>query len=207
MDEEAKIRQFAEVAKTIFAPAYPAVARQIINTLGIKQGMALEVGIGPGLLAYELVKQSELKVFALDNKFKALVLAKEILNEKGADFQRLYLCCGDVLNLPFPNHTFNLVCSRGSFFFWQDKIKGLKEIYRVLRPGGRAMIGGGFGKKEIKEEICVKIKTVYPDWEKRVAKRRREFSQERLYHLALKAGIKDPTVIYDEINMWIVFAK
>ncbi len=207
MNEEAKIRQFAEVAKTIFAPAYPAVARQIINTLGIRQGMALEVGTGPGLLAYELVKQSELRVFALDNKFKALVLAKEILHEKGADFYRLYLCCGNALNLPFPNHTFDLVCSRGSFFFWQDKIKGLKEVYRVLRPGGRAMIGGGFGKKEIKEEIRVKIKTVYPDWEERVAKRRREFSQEKLYQLALKAGIQNPTIIYDEVNMWIVFTK
>ena len=37
--------------------------------------------------------------------------------------------------------------------------------------------------------------------------RRKEFSQERLNQLALKAGIKNPTVIYDEVNMWIVFTK
>lgn len=37
------------------------------------------------------------------------------------------------------------VSSRGSIFFWDDPVKGLREVYRVPRPGGKAHIGGGAG--------------------------------------------------------------
>ena len=52
---------------------------------------------------------------------------------------------------PLPDASVDLVVSRGSIFFWSDSPKGLREVYRILRPGCRALIGGGFG-------------TSYPDW-------------------------------------------
>ena len=47
--------------------------------------------------------------------------------------------------MPFPDDTVDLVVSRGSIFFWDDPAKGLSEVARVLRPGGKAYIGGGAG--------------------------------------------------------------
>jgi SAM-dependent methyltransferase len=47
--------------------------------------------------------------------------------------------------MPFPDNSVDLVVSRGSIFFWNDPVQGLKEVYRVLRPGGKAYIGGGAG--------------------------------------------------------------
>jgi hypothetical protein len=39
-----------------------------------------------------------------------------------------------------------LVVSRGSLWFWDDQVKGPQEIYRVLKPGGVAFVGGGLGR-------------------------------------------------------------
>ena len=39
-----------------------------------------------------------------------------------------------------------MVVSRGSYQFWGDRERGFKEVYRVLKPGGTAIIGRGFSK-------------------------------------------------------------
>ena len=52
---------------------------------------------------------------------------------------------GDVENLPYPEAMFNMVISNMSFQFFPDKLKALKEIHRVMTPGGRMgqLFGGG----------------------------------------------------------------
>lgn len=52
---------------------------------------------------------------------------------------------GDVENLPYPDAMFNMVISNMSFQFFPDKLRALKEIHRVMTPGGRMgqLFGGG----------------------------------------------------------------
>ena len=50
---------------------------------------------------------------------------------------------GDVLDIPFPDDTFDLVTSGGVLLaFWSDeaRLKALSEVHRVLRPGGRFLL-------------------------------------------------------------------
>jgi SAM-dependent methyltransferase len=48
-------------------------------------------------------------------------------------------------SIPLPNESVDVVVSRGSFYSWKDRAHGPREIWRILRPAGRAMIGGGSG--------------------------------------------------------------
>jgi ubiquinone/menaquinone biosynthesis C-methylase UbiE len=47
---------------------------------------------------------------------------------------------GDALDLPFPNESFDRVTSRLGVMFFADLPRALREIHRVLRPGGRVAL-------------------------------------------------------------------
>lgn len=44
------------------------------------------------------------------------------------------------MGLSFENATFDIVISLASIKHWPDKVLGLKEIARVLVPGGRSLV-------------------------------------------------------------------
>jgi ubiquinone/menaquinone biosynthesis C-methylase UbiE len=54
---------------------------------------------------------------------------------------RLHFEVADVAKLPFPDAHFDVVLSSGSIKHWPDPVAGLRELHRVLGPGGRAFIG------------------------------------------------------------------
>lgn len=47
---------------------------------------------------------------------------------------------GDASRLPWPDGSFSVVTSMGSFVVFPEPLETLKEMCRVLRPGGRAVI-------------------------------------------------------------------
>jgi ubiquinone/menaquinone biosynthesis C-methylase UbiE len=52
------------------------------------------------------------------------------------DFKR-----GDASQLPWEDGSFSVVTSMGSFTMFPDPLQALKEMHRVLRPGGRVVVG------------------------------------------------------------------
>jgi len=47
---------------------------------------------------------------------------------------------GEASQLPWEDNRFSVVTSMGSFIAFPKPLESLKEIYRVLRPGGRAVV-------------------------------------------------------------------
>lgn len=128
-----------------FAPLYPALARQIVEDYGITEGVCVDVGGGCGSLAMELAKITDLTVYVLDIDPVAVALCNLLAEEAGlAD--RVRGVQGDAQDMLFRDGFADLVVSRGSIFFWPDPDAGIRESYRILKPGGVAFVGGGFSR-------------------------------------------------------------
>jgi SAM-dependent methyltransferase len=88
----------------------------------------LEVGCGWGAFAARVAEETSADVVALDLSPRMVELACE----RGVDAR-----VGDVQALPFSDGTFDCVVANWMLYHVPDVDRGLSEIARVLRPGGR----------------------------------------------------------------------
>ena len=140
------------VARTLHQPMYDYYAHKIKETTGITKGVCLDVGSGGGYLGLSLAKITALDFIFLDISQKALDKATKNIAEDSLQ-ARAKTLLADVHRIPLRDHSIDLVISRGSIPFWKDPQKALGEIYRVLKKGGKAYVGGGKGSPEVLEEI------------------------------------------------------
>lgn len=111
---------------------------------GIAGGRCLDVAVGTGDLAIELARhrgsrQADLRITGID-------LSREMMRLGGQKVEKLGLqdCItfmhGSALELPFPDNSFDVVtCAYGVRNF-SDTDRGLREMQRVMKQGGRLMI-------------------------------------------------------------------
>ncbi len=196
--------EFDKIVREVFAPVYPVIARKIVEIAGIREGTCIDIGTGTGALAIAIAKITNLKVYALDISRKALEIVERHIKKEKLD-SRIVPVLGDVHNMPFKSNVIDLIVSRGSVSFWEDKVKAFKEIYRVLRFGGIAFIGGGFGTKELKERILEEMKKRNPEWINERGKTRR--IKKDIDKILSNAKIRSYEIIDDEANFWIVIKK
>lgn len=107
---------------------------------GITRGRALEIGPGPGYLGLEWLKKTEgTTLCGLEISPDMIRVAERNAIAYGLASRSRYLR-GDASVLPFPDGDFDAVFSNGSLHEWSDPGSIFKEIYRVLKPGGRFFI-------------------------------------------------------------------
>ncbi len=96
-----------------------------------------DVACGPGTLSF-VAAQAGATVLALD--FAQNMLAK--LQERAAreGQTRIQASCGDGQALPWPDAQLDAVFSMFGLIFFPDRARGLREMHRVLKPGGRAFV-------------------------------------------------------------------
>ncbi len=97
----------------------------------------LEVAPGPGYLAIELAKVGQYQISGLDISRTFVEIAREKARATAVDvdFQQ-----GDVAHMPYENDTFDFIVCRAAFKNFSNPAGGLKEMYRVLKSGGTALI-------------------------------------------------------------------
>ena len=112
------------------------VVKKLDDLLGQPDAIALDLCCGTGDLALELADRA--RVVGCDFCHPMLVLGREKITERAV--ARASLTEGDALRLPFEDSCFNVVTIAFGLRNLADVERGLAEIFRVLKPGGRAAI-------------------------------------------------------------------
>jgi ubiquinone/menaquinone biosynthesis C-methylase UbiE len=102
-----------------------------------KGGDVLEVAPGPGFLAIEMARSGSFRVTGLDISKTFVALARKNAEEAGvrAEFRE-----GNASEMPFAANAFDLLVCRAAFKNFSQPEKALREMRRVLRPGGTGVI-------------------------------------------------------------------
>nr|WP_198980985.1 class I SAM-dependent methyltransferase [Herbaspirillum sp. ASV7] len=103
----------------------------------IPQARVLDLGCGGGHASFAVAPVVE-KVIAYDLSAEMLDVVASAARERGLD--NLAVRQGSADRLAFPDASFDLVCTRFSVHHWRNVPQALREILRVLKPGGRFIV-------------------------------------------------------------------
>ena len=116
---------------------------RLADLAGVKDGMAaLDLACGTGDIAFELARRGA-SVTGLDLTLRMLQLARA----KAGAGRRVRFVTGDLMALPFPDRSFDLVTTGYGLRNVPDLQTAIDEIARVLKPGGR-MLSLDFNKPQ-----------------------------------------------------------
>jgi ubiquinone/menaquinone biosynthesis C-methylase UbiE len=99
-------------------------------------GQVLEVGCGAGWEAVRWARAG-MAVTGIDLSDAALALATRNLEHNGLDGTLMW---GNAEELPFEDDTFDVVSSLGVLHQTESTEAAVREVHRVLKPGGQAMV-------------------------------------------------------------------
>jgi len=142
---EANALGMIRASRGTLSPVYTPLAEQIVTDFNLreKEGIGIDIGSGPGTLILELCKHTRLHWINADINPHFFPHFYKQAQQRGFG-HRVSAVFADAGALPFRDNYADIIVSRGSFPFWQDKTRAFSEIYRVLKPGAVAYIGRGF---------------------------------------------------------------
>jgi SAM-dependent methyltransferase len=115
--------------------------RIAVERLAVQAGEAvLEVGCGHGRTLARIAKTPCGFLAGIDQSEVMIRLARRRLRRWIED-GRAELSLSASSALPYPDARFDAALAVHVLYFWEDAIADLREIRRVLRPGGRALLG------------------------------------------------------------------
>ncbi len=115
---------------------FDVLARRISQIVPVG-GKVLEVAPGPGFLAVEIARRGKYRVSGVDISKTFVEIERANAQEAGVeiDFRQ-----GDSADLPFQDASFDFVICTAAFKNFARPVRALGEMYRVLRPQGKALV-------------------------------------------------------------------
>lgn len=150
---------YGEMADWVMTP----FAKKALEILPAdKSASVVDVACGTGILTCMMANLVN-NVHALD--FSADMLADLRTRLAKREIQNVEITHGDGQNLPFKDNSFNDAFSLFGLMFFPDRIKGFKELYRVLKPNGIAVVSSwaSMEKSTLMQATSAAIKAALPD--------------------------------------------
>ena len=148
-------------------------------------GLTLDLGCGTGYLSRKLrLAAPEMQIIGLDCAFSMAYASQS---------HTAFSLCADAHLLPFEKNSFDLILSNMAIQ-WCDFNQVLREVYRVLAPGGRWFFSS------VGPDTLLELRSAWAVVDNKPHVH--EFAD--LHHLGdsmLKLGFKDPVLDIDRINM------
>ncbi len=119
--------------RRIFDPAHVA-ALDAVTATGAAPSTLLDIGCGTGRLLRDVhARWPQARLLGVDPAEGMIVVARKLTPEAT-------LLMGSAEALPLGGASVDVALSTLSFHHWRDQAAGLREIARVLRPGGRFIL-------------------------------------------------------------------
>lgn len=129
----------------LFHGLHRAVARDVVAIVGDRAATVIDVGAGPGDLLGEIKRRAP-GVIAVGVDPSSEM--RDVAASRG-----IREIDGRAEAMPFADASIDLIVSTLSAHHWDDPVAALRELRRVLRPGGQARIYdvrfAGYGRDEV----------------------------------------------------------
>lgn len=128
------------------------MARDILKHSGVTKGYCLLLNIDSAQLAYELARQSELHVLAIDPDARKVDQARSRISRTGLYGQRIAIHQGDLEATPYQDYCANLIVYQMPESVDQVPTRAA-ELKRLLRPGKGKLILFQAGDKPLAQKL------------------------------------------------------
>jgi Methylase involved in ubiquinone/menaquinone biosynthesis len=146
-------------SKYSHSPYHKRLIKEIFSPALDKEDKIINIGCGAGGLSRKLAQVvNEGKVVGIDiseGYIKKLNRSKE--RAKLGDYKSLVFVLASAEDIPYPDNYFDRTVVSESFGFWSEPEKGLKEIKRTLKPGGKLYIINSYKGAQVWVRISVKV--------------------------------------------------
>ncbi|MDR2746216.1 MAG: methyltransferase domain-containing protein [Treponema sp.] len=141
---------------------HTSISRWGLERLDIKPGdHLLDIGCGGGKNIARMLKRAGDGMLCGLDYSELCVERTRRLNRKAVDAGRADIRLGSVSENPWPDNSFDVVTAFETIYFWPDFANDIREVRRVLKPGGVFFICNEMSKPE-------QGKTPYEFWVKKL---------------------------------------